>query len=251
MQKNVEVISLIYKSKNYLDFIINEMKGLRDSVPGWKVRTRIVANNPTVELLDYLKTKEDVRFTEYQDPHPNHWYLDKIYRAWNFAVQTSDYDNVCLINSDMSFSPGWLENLLKHHDGTNIPCSLLVESGRLVSAEPHTISKAFGQHPREFKKQEFLDFAASLTEDTVKPGGTYMPVIFERSRFLEAGGYPEGNLYHNKTQVGWKGNPGQPPDSTSGDWWFFNEVLGKKFGMKHITVTASKVFHFQEGEKSE
>ena len=37
----------------------------------------------------------------------------------------------------------------------------------------------------------------------------------------------------------------------SGDDYYFHEILEKKFGMKHITVFDSPVYHIIEGEKDE
>lgn len=250
---NVEVVALIYKSVKYLDFIMDQLSKEWNAVPGWNVGVRIVGNDPTVEVMDHLK-KSGFRYSEYRDAHPTHWYLDRVYRAWNWCVATSDFENVCLVNSDMAFSPGWLESLLKHHDGVNIPCSRLVESGRLTSAEPHTISNNFGRHPSEFRQQEWTDYANSIKQDKIEEGGTYMPCVFNRQRFMDAGGYPEGNLYKvgpDVWEAGWKGRAGNPPDSKSGDFHFMREKMAEKYGMKHITVFDSLCYHFQEGEKSE
>lgn len=254
MNKNIEIISLIYKSTAYLDFIIDQITRYAET-PGWNVAARIVGNNPTAEVAERARAS-GFRYSEYRDANPDHYFLDFVYRAWNWCVSTSDFDNVVLINSDMGLSPGWLSNLLKHHDGVNIPCSRLVESGRQVSAEPHTLSVNFGRHPREYREKEFLEYAASISVDQTHPGGTYMPVVFNRQRFLEAGGYPEGNLYRDTNEptgykIGWKDNKNTPPNAISGDWYFMNDILGKKFGMKHITVFNSCVQHFQGGEMFE
>ena len=125
MKKNIEVVSLIYKSVQYLHFIYEQLKSDMCKVDGWDVSVRIVANDATDEVIDELK-KLDINYTIYNNPDSNEFYLNRVYRAYNFCVESSKYDNVCLVNSDDGFCEGWLENLLKHHDGINIPCSRLV-----------------------------------------------------------------------------------------------------------------------------
>lgn len=70
-----------------------------------------------------------------------------------------------------------------------------------------------------------------------------MPVIFEKHRFIESGGYSNGNvnirgnIMKNNKQI-----------YKTGDRWFFENVLFEKFGMNHITVCDSICYHIQEGE---
>ena len=79
--------------------------------------------------------------------------------------------------------------------------------------------------------------------DEVHEGGLYMPCIFDKSRFVESGMYPNGNIYSDG--VGTLNGFVQ-----SGDDWYFNKLINE-YGMKHITVFDSLVYHVQEGEKSE
>ena len=137
MKKNIEIISLIYKSVDYLKFICEQLKGSSCLVDGWDVKLRLVANDATEEVLEAIKDC-GVPYSIYNDPNPEDFYLNRVYRCWNYAGQSSNYDNICFVNSDMMFSPNWLSKLLEHHDGDNIPCSRLVESGKLRSGSLHT-----------------------------------------------------------------------------------------------------------------
>ena len=58
IKKNVEVITLIFKSTDYLDLIYNEFKSGKSNVDGWDVTYRIVANDATPEVLEKLKNKD-------------------------------------------------------------------------------------------------------------------------------------------------------------------------------------------------
>lgn len=244
MNKNIEIISLIYKSPAYLDFILNQLKNNCD-VEGWDVSFRIVANDPTPQVIDALSKLDKKNYAIYNDKNPTEYYINRVYRCYNWAVETSTYDNVCLINSDMAFSKDWLSNLLKHHDGKNIPCSRLVESGKLHSGQ-YGIMNYFGHTPSTMNYMGWRIYANSISENITHVGGLFMPVVFEKDRFLDAGGYPEGNIYQDGI-----GTYNPAKFVKSGDEYFFKDILENNFGMKHITVFDSLVYHFQEGEKSE
>jgi hypothetical protein len=244
--KNVEVVTLIYKSIDYLHFITDQLLSDLCKADGWKVGVRVVANDATPEVLEEL-SKINIPFTIHNNPDPNEYYLNRVYRAFNFCVQSSEYDNVVLVNSDCRFSDNWLPNLLKHHDGINIPCGRLVESGKMPSGQ-HGVNlwnMHFGRHPKEFDVDKWNKWVERNSSDEIRPGGLYGPVVFEKARFLEAGGYPEGNLYAD--------GPGtlNGPVIKCSDDAFFHEILEARYGMKHITVFDCLVYHIQEGEKDE
>jgi hypothetical protein len=241
MNKTIEIIALIFKSIDYLDLIYNELKGDNCKIEGWDVSLRIVANDATSQVIDKLKTL-DIPYTIYNDPKPNDYYLNRVYRCWNYAGETSKADNICFVNSDMVFSNCWLSNLLKHHDGINIPCSRLVESGKMLSGT-HGVSYNCGRGPKSIDYKLWSDVVAETKKDELKDGGLYMPCIFKTKRFIESGMYPEGNIYTDG--IGTLNGFVQ-----SGDDWYFKK-LNKNYGMKHVTVFNSLVYHIQEGEKDE
>jgi len=241
MKKRVEVVSLIFKSIDYLDLIYKELKSDKCKVEGWEVGVRIVANDATEEVIEKLKTL-DIPYTIYNDPKPNDYYLNRVYRCWNHAGITSDYDNICFVNSDMVFSDGWLGNLLKNHDGTNIPTSRLVESGKMMSGT-HGVSYNCGRSPKTIDYNLWYDVVNRLKEDQIYPKGLYMPCVLDKNRFIESGMFPEGNIYKDGI-----GTLHQDGVIQSGDDWYFKK-LEKEYGMKHVTVFDSLVYHIQEGEK--
>ena len=241
---NIEIITLIYKSVDYLDLIVSELKKDYCKVKGWDVVIRVVANDANEKVLNKLK-EMDVPYTVYNDPKPDDYYLNRVYRCWNFAGQTSQYENICFVNSDMVFSENWLKNLLKHHDGMTIPCSRLVESGKMLSGQ-HAVSKDFGRHPNEINYVGWNNYVKEITQPNVHAGGLYMPCVLKRDKFIESGMYPEGNIYVD-------GRAGSMVDHVikSGDDYYFHSVLENEFGMKHITVFDSLIYHIQEGELDE
>lgn len=249
MNKNIEVITLVYKSVDYLRFIVNQFKQETCLADGWDVNFRVVANDATDEVLAELE-QIDIPHSVFNSKNPEEFYLNRVYSAYNDSVLSSDYDNVCLVNSDMAFSEEWLANLLKHHDGTNIPCSRLVESGKMASGQ-HGInlgSMHVGRSPDEFDNKNWQLFAKGTKRDAIATGGLYMPCVFEKSRFIEAGMFPRGNLFNVNGSIE-VGHANDKPFFMSGDAFFFSQMLESKFNMKHITVLDSIVYHIQEGEK--
>ena len=243
IEKNIEIIALIYQSLDYLEFISEQMNSYLCKADGWKVGTRIVANNATPEVVKALRDCK-INYNIYLDPRPEEYYINRVYRCHNYAAKTSAYDNICFINSDILMSPDWLENLLRHHDGRNIPVSRLVESGKMPTADGrHGVNIYFGSHPKNIQYNEWLEFSKQMQEPTTLPGGLLGPVVFEKSRFMEAGMYPEGNIYADGV-----GTCNGQVLNTS-DVFFFKEILENKFGMQHITVCDSICYHIQEGEK--
>jgi hypothetical protein len=252
IKKNVEVVSLIYKSVKYLHFIADQLKSDLCKVEGWKVGVRIVANDATEEILEELK-KIDIPYTVFNNPDPKEFYLNRVYRAYNYAVTSSEFDNVCLVNSDNAFCESWLTNLLKHHDGINIPCSRLVESGKMESGMYGiNLLKAkgynFGTHPDNFHMKNWLNYAESIKEDKLETKGLYMPCVLVKERVVESGLYPVGNIFVHNNKL-FSGFPNDRPIYKAGDAYYFQDILEKKYGMKHVTVFDSPVYHIIEGEK--
>lgn len=243
IEKNIELIALIYRSVNYLNFIVEQLNTSFCRSDGWDVGIRLVANDATSEVLNALKNM-NVSYTIYNDPQPDTYYINRVYRAWNFAGRTSNYDNICFVNSDFAFSKFWLTSLLSYHDGINIPCSMFYESGVLPSGWPG-LTRDFGRSPNTFRRSEWESFAESARECKFVHGGLYMPYPITKQRFIESGGYPEGNIYQDGKAGSMVGNV-----IMSGDAHYFH-VLEHNFGMKHITVFDSIIYHIQEGEMRE
>lgn len=224
MSINITIGLLIYRSKTWLDFVLESLQCV-NNVNQYK--TLIVANDPTEEIagdsrISYIHRNID----------PNEFYIPRVYRAWNKVVELCDTKYICLVNSDMAFSNGWLDELMQQMDGNTIPSSLLVESGRIPSSFPEYVHN-FGTSPRNFIRPLWDEHAHNLRKTgCVEQGKLFMPVVFEREQFMAIGGYPEGN-----------------PKGISGDKFLFDKMIAT--GMRWITCMGSIVYHVQLGEQSE
>lgn len=248
MKKEVEVIAMVYKSTKFTDFIINQLKEYCTS-DVIDCSFTVICNDATDKVINRVK-EHGINYKIYTDKKPNDFYLNRVYRAWNYGGFTSKKENIIFVNSDMAFSKGWIDNLFKHHDGTNIPCSRLVESGKLEVgagipnrgwARPYNL----GTHPDNFKQNIWNECAKISKINNKGDKGLYMPCLFNTKTFKKTGGYPEGNIYNSGIGIVESGFV------KSGDDYYFHDILENKYGMKHITVFDSLVYHMQEGEKDE
>ena len=175
----------------------------------------------------------------FRNPDPAEHYMSRVYRAWNHGGMkaAAESDVVVFVNSDMAFSPGWLDGLLRRLDERTIVTSRLVESGKLRSGT-YGIERNFGTTHSEFDDAEFQKFANKISSNRARPGGLFMPCALYADTFRRSGGYPLGNRAEPDGTV------------TSGDAIFFYETL-KAMGVSHVTAFDSIVYHVQEGEMDE
>lgn len=248
MHKEVEVIAMVYKSTKFAEFIIDQLKKYckSDTID---CSFTILCNDATDRVIKFVK-ESGVNYKIYKDKNPNDYYLNRVYRAWNYGGLNCEKENLIFVNSDMAFSEDWIDNLFKHHDGKNIPCSRLIESGKLPVGDgiPNNgWAKAynFGTHPDNFYNSKWEESSKISKIDNIGEKGLYMPCLFNTAKFKETNGYPEGNLY--------EGGVGEYNTRfiKSGDDYYFHDILENQFNMKHITVFDSLVYHMQEGEKDE
>ena len=245
----LEIISLIYKSPKYLRHIVSEMQNAISDLPLSEqavIGIRVVANDPTEEVVAAL-TEGVVPYSIYNDLSPEDYYLNRVYRAWNYAGQTSKARLVLFVNSDMVFHEGWLRGLLECYNifaGRVIPCSLLVESGNLRPSWP-AIEYDFGKTLDTLDVKSLTQFARKINPRILYRGGLFMPCILHQSLFdpshLDYLPFPEGNIY--------EGGIGAHGTNLleSGDAWYFRK-LNERYGLTHITTSDSICYHIQEGE---
>lgn len=227
----ISVICLIYKSIGYADFVLNSFNkytNLHDNV-----QFCFIANDPTDKILDHFD-KNNITYKLFRNDDPQEFYLNRVYRAWNFGGFESEGDIIIFVNSDMAFSKNWLENLLKNLREDRIVTCRLIESGKLRSGK-YGIERNFGQTYSEFNDHSFQNFVNTISKSEIKEGGLFMPCAIYKDSFVKSGGYPIGNRIEKNGNI------------TPGDKILFYEKL-LPMGIKHYTVFDSLIYHIQEGE---
>jgi len=237
---NITVATLIYKSPEYLDFVMKSL--LEHPSREHDVKYLIVCNDATEEVIiaasywsSYLSKnyEPEIRIVTHTSPDPNAWWLDRVYGAWNRCLIECDTEAICFVNSDMAFTDGWLDNLAKYDLDKYVPTSMLIESERMPSL-PGLISKNFGQTLGSFKREEFETFAKEVSEEdaAIVGVGAYMPSLFKKDILYRAGGWRKN----------WNNIPGDK---------ITFRILEQKFGMYNVMVKDSIAYHFQRGESTE
>lgn len=196
-----------------------------------RYRWLVVCNDGTGEVVSGLQSANfDWVDFRYQGNPENH-YIRKVYAAWNEGVLRSTTPLVILANSDMRFTDFAVDELVfrKRNSPKSLPCSLLVENGRIPSGMPEYV-RDFGTTPDNFQSAEFIAHAASIRRcGEFEPGRLFQPVIVDRQEFFDLGSYPDGN--HG---------------GISGDRSLFVRYVEAGFAWE--TCLGSVVAHCQEGE---
>ncbi|OGG39310.1 hypothetical protein A3J20_01925 [Candidatus Gottesmanbacteria bacterium RIFCSPLOWO2_02_FULL_42_29] len=242
LQPEISIVCLVYKSTKWLQFVYDQI--LRHTDLSNK-EFFFVANDANENIQNYLKNHYIPHYIfNNTEEHKKEWYINNVYRAFNFGAHVAKGEYVLFINSDMAFSTNWVENMFEEMNGKNCIASRLVESGKMPSGR-HGISKNFGQFREQYDEQGFLNYADTIRENAIIDGGLFMPLLIRRDDFLSVGGYPEGNIIPNSDIF----NPkyAKPGDSLiSGDFVLMQRL--KTRGIQHQTCFNSVVYHFQEGE---
>jgi glycosyltransferase involved in cell wall biosynthesis len=248
----VTLVSLIYAGVDWLEFQYGELLQLQQEFGFDSVEILFVANDASVEVLKFL----DVNFIPYVVApgriDNNEWYINSVYRAYNYGAAAAKGEYVLLTNSDMAYFPGFLSQLLKHKSESTYLVGKLIESGRLTPASA-AVKRNFGKKLRSFKRRGFYLLAEKLSSETKTSGGLYMPLLIHRDQFLKFGGYPEGNILQEslthflatgKYRIAAIGD-----DLIPGDSAFVQRLI--HLGWTFETLNSAIAYHFQEGEKSE
>jgi hypothetical protein len=236
------IACLVYKSTQWLQFVYDQVLKYTDLKDK---EFYFIANDATPEVVQYLRNNYIPHYVfNNSREQKKEWYINNVYRAWNFAAQKAKGDYIIFINSDMAFTPKWLENLTSALNGDNCVASRLVESGKLRSGQ-YGIEKNFGRTANRYKENAFQIYADTIRENSIKDGGLFMPLLVKRKDFLKVGGYPEGNIKKGSDIFRPK-IAKQNDNLISGDVVLMQKLA--TVGVKHQTSFNSLVYHFQCGE---
>ncbi|MGE5474752.1 MAG: glycosyltransferase [Ignavibacteriales bacterium] len=242
LKPKISIICLIYKSVEWLRFVYEQVIKYTDMTDK---EFFFVANDANDDVIEYLRSNYINYYVFNNKPeHKEEWYINNVYRAYNFGAQKAHGDFLVFINSDMAFTPYWLDNLFKNYNGSNCIASRLVESGRLRSGT-YGIEMDFGITCNSYMESKFQMYADDIKDTTVKDGGLFMPLLVKKEHFESVGGYPEGNITPEsdiyKPKIALKGE-----ECISGDNVLMRKLQNR--GISHQTAFDSIVYHFQCGE---
>lgn len=244
----ISIVCLIFKSTAWLEFVYSQVVKYTDLSDK---EFFFIANDATDEVKEYLKNNYIPHYIfDNTEEHKSEWYINNVYRAYNYGAEKAQGDFVLFINSDMAFTPNWVENAFSQYNGTNCVCSQLVQNDKFPTdgAGFVGVEKNFGYHISDFEETKFQEFAQTISEDKNIPGGSFMPLLIKKEHFNKVGGYPEGNITVGsdpfKPVIAKKGEP-----LVSGDVAFMEKL--QSIGISHTTALNSLAYHFQEGEKQD
>jgi hypothetical protein len=248
----ISIVSLIYRSTKFADAVYNSLMKHTPHLSDGRAEFFFVANDPEPHLIEHLKKMNYNFFENYNQKKTSEelfnegygWpeYINRVYKGWNRAILESTGEIVVLVNSDNMFSPFWLENLQKNLQKDTFVCSQIVERNnhKLHPPFPGCLVGNFGDHPDNFKEEEFLNFANTNRQVGIKNSGAYMPCMFYKESAINVGLYPEGNI-HNGIDFN--------TIKEYGDQNFVKKL--NEIGINHITALDSISYHFKEGEMLE
>lgn len=256
MSIKISIVSLIYKSTIFADAVYNSVHKYTPELTNGTAEFFFIANDAEPHVIHHLTrqkypfyinnnkilSQQELFKLGYGTPE----YINRVYKGWNAAICKSKGEIVVLINSDMMFSEGWLNNLINKVSDTTIVTSKIVERpfGH-ENMKHHPCLGAyvgdFGGSPRTFREEEFNQYVANVKQSNkTEPGsGIYMPCALLKQKALDVGLYPEGNLHDgNFLRI-----------KAYGDQEFVRKL--KTIGVNHISALDSIVYHFKEGEQRE
>ena len=248
----ITLISLIYSGVDWLEFQYGELLKLASELPPGEVEILFVANDATPAIIHFLDGNGIPYILSPGKSNEDEWYINSVYRSYNFGAQHAKGDYILLTNSDMAYSDGFLYSMIMESDPKLYLVGKLIESGRLKPAEA-AIRKNLGKKLRKFKRGVFNKNVAKLRKQGLENGGLYMPALLHKEMFLKFGGYPEGNLTQDTLKNYLLGLPFKyalpGDDLIPGDQAFVKLI--NQYSISHKTNLNSICYHFQEGEKSE
>jgi len=252
VKPKVTLICLIYAGVDWLEFQYGELLALSKEFSPGQIEILFVTNDATDSVIRFLDDNHIPYVKAPGRASKDEWYINSVYRAYNYGVNMASGDYVFLTNSDMSYTKGFLMSLFMHAGSDKYVVGKLVESGRLKPAE-HAVEKNFGKILRRFKREKFNKFAESISEKGEIPGGLYMPSIVRKDVFQNLGGFPEGNIAPSSLDAYLGGKPPRyallGEKVLPGDFAFMQKA--SLAGISHVTAQDAIAYHFQEGEKSD
>jgi hypothetical protein len=194
--------------------LINNSKALSEVIVVWDGNKKQFS-----ELPSFPAGKANVRYVQ----NPGY----DVYGMFNYGASLCKTEFMLLVNDDMYFPVDWDQNLDLQKE--TVVTFLVVEPG-YVPVNEKNIKQDFGFSWEDFEQEDFERFAkkyiaqGSVDVDKI---GWYMPVVFPKTLFMEAGQYPT-----------------EPPFPKAANDIIFFEKLKSLPNVKFVQVL-NPVYHFQ------
>jgi glycosyltransferase involved in cell wall biosynthesis len=252
VKTRITLLSLIYSGVDWLEFQYGELLKLASELPPGEVEILFVANDANESVISFLESNGIPFIVSPGRKDAKEWYINSVYRSYNYGVSQAKGEYVLLTNSDMAYSDGFLYGMILEAVPEIYLVSKLIESGRLRPAKV-AIKINLGKTLKRFRRAKFLKISSRLRKRGLEDGGLFMPALLHKETFLKYGGYPEGNLKVDSLKNYLQGLPYEfaklGEDLIPGDSAFMS--LLNQYSIEHKTNLNSIAYHFQEGEKSE
>jgi len=245
----VSITSLIYQSTDFAEFVYNSVVKHTPMIGTGEAEFFFVANDATDEVIEFLREKKypfyvnnNPHYTEaelFSKGYARPEYINRVYAGYNFAIKMCKSDLVVLINSDMAFSPNWLENLMKRMRDDVVVSPVTIQPSWFINPRNgiRCPKLLFGSTIKSFNEEAFLKKVEKILIDSESVGVIFMPVMFYKWQSELVSGYPEGNLHGGKFEI----------VRVTGDAFFLDKLQEK--GIRHIQSNDSIIYHLNEGEK--
>ena len=244
------IVCLIYASVQWAEFAYAEILRAARELPRGDVEVLFVANDATDEVLDFLASNQIPHVSVSKRAHPDEWFINGVYRAYNAGAEHARGDYVLFVNSDMCYAPGAIGNLMQRADSDLLLASRLVEQG-VMQTGTHGLERSFGASPKRLRRRDFYRYAREIADERTEAGGLFMPLLVDRRVFLDLGGYPEGNVTPDSLDA-YVESGAEPRIATKGEELIPGDAAfiarAAHHGVHHATAFDSIVYHFQAGE---
>jgi hypothetical protein len=250
MNDKVSILSLIFQSTKYAEFVYNSVMKYTPEIQDSMAEFFFVANDATKEVLNFLKEKEYPHYiknnTHYSDAErfekgfAGPEYCGRVYMGYNYGIQQAKNPVVVWVNSDNCFSPDWLPNLKKRLALNTIVSPRIIQPlARFRNPINYTrcLVENFGTGPDTFNEVAFQSRVGHIKANTITEGNAFFPAMVYKENVEKVGYFPEGNLHNGRYEK----------IKYTGDTYFYRRL--SQLGIKHITSNDSIVYHFDEGEK--
>jgi len=156
-----------------------------------------------------------------------------VYPFWDFAMRNAKYDLLLWDNSDIVYSKGFMDNIIKHKDDGDWIGLELVECGA-IGVHPNNIRRDFGRTADDFRREEFEEWVKEYSKDRPSMRESfcwYSPSVWRKDWYIKTGGFDLTKPFPH------------PVDSE------FREKC-EKMGTKFIVVN-SFAYHFQRAGENQ